>query len=200
MVRHNENEKRTIMSDMKTYQTIFAFIGNFSPIFAIAYIIYLGFILSLWLVPVALTIGCNLIWLNIFSRKSLKNYQSERYKISQVKDIGIDMIAYFLTLSLSLTSILFLSPEKGLTVLAIIMFLVYILFNGNKIMLFNPFLSIFGYNELETETENGISIYLISKIRPPKDQYLNMLRLNDYIYYVDKPHYDSDKNDQLIVT
>ena len=179
---------------MKTYQSAIAFIGNFSPIFGITYIVYIGLVLSWWLILVGLAIASNLIWIVIFSEKNLENYQKEHYKISETRDIGNDVITYFLSYSMALPSILFLPPTKGIFVLLIIMMLVFILFIGNKIMLFNPFLVVFGYYELEVKTENGASFYLISRRKPTRGKELTVLRVHEFIYYL-KGTYDQESND-----
>lgn len=170
---------------MKLYQSILAFIGNFSPIFGITYIVYVGFILSWYLLLVAGAVFCNFIWLQLLSKNYLENKcEHEQYKVTQVEDMGKDVIAYFLSYSITLPSVLFLSPVKGLTVLFIILLLVFILFTNNKIMLFNPFLSARGYYELEAKVNEGTSIYLISKRRIKINEMLDLYRLNEFLYLV----------------
>ena len=169
---------------MKVYQTFLAFVGNFSPIFFITYIVYIGYALSVWLIPVFLSAFCNIIWRQIFSEKNLKNCDKESYKISDTKNIGNDVIAYYLSYSIALPSVLFLQPVKGLLVLAIIMIIIYALSNEAKIMLFNPFLVLFGYKEMEIKTEKGAQIYLISKRRPKMGEELKVSRIHELLYYL----------------
>jgi len=174
---------------MKLYQSILAFIGNFSPIFGITYIVYEGFALSWYLVLVAGTVSCNFIWLQLLKKNYLENKcEHEQYKITRVKDMGKDVIAYFLSYSITLPSVLFLLPARGLAVLFIVLVLVFILFNNNKIMLFNPFLSARGYYELEAEVNGGASIYLISKRRITNNESLDLYRLNEFLYLVHIPY------------
>ena len=154
--------------------------------------------MSWWIIPIALSLASNVIWKNVLGKENLKKCQRERYKISEINNIGNDLIAYFLTYSVSLPSVLFLPPEKGLAVLLIIMVLIFFLFKVNKIMLFTPFLSTLGYYELEVKTEEGASFYLISDRKPVKNEVLDLLRLNGYIYFM-QTNYDSGRIDQLIV-
>lgn len=168
---------------MKLYQSILAYVGNFSPIFGITYIAYVGFVLSLYLLLVAGAILCNLVWLQLLNKKYLENKcEHEQYEVTQVNDMGKDVIAYFLSYSISLPSVLFLSPEKGLFVLLVILILIFILFNNNKVMLFNPFLSARGYYELEAKIKDGPSIFLISKRRIETNKKVNLYRLHEFLY------------------
>jgi len=170
---------------MNSGQSILAFIGNFSPIFIITYIVYVGFALSWYLVFVVCAVFCNLIWIKLLNENYLRNKcEHEQYIVTQFEDMGKDVIAYFLSYSISLPSVLFLSPVKGLSVLFIILLLVFILFNNNKIMLFNPFLSARGFYELEARVNGGTPIYLISKRRIKINEKLDLYRLNEFLYLV----------------
>ena len=96
---------------MKSYEAFLAFIGDFSPVFFITYMVYLGYSLSCWLIPLIIAFLCNLIWIKILGEKELKNSNESReetFEISEVKDIGLDVIAYFLSYSIALPTILFL--------------------------------------------------------------------------------------------
>ena len=171
---------------MKKYAAFLAFIGNFFPVFAITYVVYVGYTLSIWLVPLISTLFFNLIWIKILSRKELmgkRDSSEESYKISEVREIGLDVIAYFLSYSISLPAILFLPPSKGIFILGVMLILVYLLLNSNKIMLFNPFLSVFGYNEFEVRTENGTSFYIISKEKLRAGSDVTVFKIYPYIYY-----------------
>lgn len=170
---------------MKGYQNVMVFIGNFSPIFCIVYIVYIGLLISWWLVFIVLALFSNVIWLFIFSERNLTRCDKQHYKILEYRDIGNDVIAYFLSYSIALPSTLFLSPLKGLAVLLIIMILLYALFNGAKIMFFNPFLVALGFHEMEIKTGNGAIIYLISKRKPIVGEELTLLRLQEYVYYLE---------------
>ena len=168
---------------MKLYQSILAFIGNFSPIFGIAYIVYVGLAVSWYLLLLVCAVSCNFIWLQLLNKNYLENKcEHEQYEVTQVEDMGKDVIAYFLSYSISLPSVLFLSPGKGLLVLLIILLLIFILFNNNKIMLFNPFISARGYYELEAKVKDGPSIYLISKRRIEINEKVNLYRLHEFLY------------------
>ena len=170
---------------MKLYQSVLAFIGNFFPLFAIIYVVYVGFVVSLYLLPLAGIALCNLIWAQLLNKDYLERHsENEHYEVTEIEDMGKDVIAYFLSYSVSLPSVLFLSPDKGLFVLFIALFLIFILFNNNKIMLFNPFLSVKGYHEFEAKIKNGPSIYLISKQRINIDEKLDLYKLNEFLYLV----------------
>lgn len=171
---------------MKDYETLIAFIGNFSPIFGIAYIVYVGIAFNWTLFLVIAAVLFNLIWLKEFGEKNLsKNCDKEHYEVLSVKDIGSDVIAYFLSYSVALPSIFFLDPLKGLIILAIILILTYTLFYGAKIMFFNPFLVAMGYYEIEITTKNKDQIYLISKRKPKVGESITVYMLNDFVYYLD---------------
>lgn len=172
-----------VRGDMKLYQSILVFLGNFSPIFVITYVVYIGFAVTWYLFLLEGSILCNLIWMQLLSKNYLENKcENEQYEVTEIEDMGKDVIAYFLTYSVSLPSVLFLPPEKGLLVLLIILILIFILFNNNKIMLFNPFLSARGYYEFEAKVKNGPSIYLVSKRRIETNKILNLYRLNEFLY------------------
>lgn len=171
---------------MKRYEAFLAFIGNFFPVFAITYVVYVGYNLSVWIVPVILTLSFNLIWVKILGKKELKekpNSSEENYEISEIREMGLDVIAYFLSYSISLPAILFLPPYKGIFILVVMLVLIYLLLNSNKIMLFNPFLSLFGYNEFEVRTENGTSFYIISKEKLKAGSVVKVFKIYPYIYY-----------------
>lgn len=175
---------------MKLYQSVLVFIGNFFPLFAIIYVVYVGFVVSLYLLPLAGSALCILIWAQLLNKNYLeKRCENEHYEVTEIEDMGKDVIAYFLSYSVSLPSVLFLSPDKGLFVLFIILIMIFILFNNNKIMLFNPFLSVKGYYEFEAKIKNGPSIYLISKRRIKTDEKLDLYKLNEFLYLV-KPGYN----------
>jgi hypothetical protein len=171
---------------MKKYAAFLAFIGNFFPVFVITYVVYVGYTLSIWLAPVILTLFFNLIWLRILSKKELMgkpNSSEENYNISEVREMGLDVIAYFLSYSISLPAILFLPPSKGIFILGVMLILIYLLLNSNKIMLFNPFLSVFGYNEFEVRTKTGTPFYIISKEKLKVDSSITVFKIYSYIYY-----------------
>ena len=171
---------------MKKYAAFLAFIGNFFPVFAITYVVYVGYSLSICFAPVILTLFFNLIWLKILSKRELmeKSDSSEEcYKISEVREMGLDVIAYFLSYAISLPAILFLPPLKGIFILVVMLILNYLLINSNKIMLFNPFLSVFGYNEFEVRTINGTTFYIISKEKLKAGSDVTVYKIYPYIYY-----------------
>lgn len=171
---------------MKKYEAILAFIGDFSPVFFITYIVYVGYQLTWWLALLIISFLSNLIWKHILKQKNIGKkgeLTRETFQISDVKDIGNDIIAYFLSYSITLPTIFFLPASKGLLILAVILILVYILFNGNKILLFNPFLSFFGYHEYEIKTVEKSTIYVISKEHLEKNRLINVLKINPFIYY-----------------
>ena len=67
--------------------------------------------------------------------------------------------------------------------MAVILVLVYILVNGNKILLFNPFLSVWGYHEYEVKTKEESTIYIISREHLEENRLINALRIYPFIYY-----------------
>ncbi|WP_298277837.1 hypothetical protein [Ferroplasma sp.] len=171
---------------MKRYEAILAFIGDFSPVFFITYIVYVGYHLTWWIGLLIFSFLSNLIWREILIQKNPEkrlDLSRETFKISDVKDIGNDVIAYFLSYSITLPTIFFLPASKGLLILAVILILVYVLFTGNKVLLFNPFLSVFGYHEYEIKTVEESTIYVISKEHLEKNTLINVLKINPFIYY-----------------
>ena len=162
-----------------------ALIGNFSPIFIMTYIVYIGYSLSIWLVPVILTLFCNLIWIKIFSKKELMgkpNSSEESYNISEVREIDFNIVAYYISYTISFIAILFLPYSKGIFILGAMLILFYILINSNKIMLFNPFLALFGYIMFEVRTKNGTTFYILSKEQLEKGS-VTIYKIDPYIYY-----------------
>ncbi|GGM72767.1 hypothetical protein GCM10007108_08610 [Thermogymnomonas acidicola] len=176
---------------MKGYETGLVFIGNFSPVFLIAYIAYLGYTATWWLLPLAFSFISNIIWIKILNEKIAR----ETFQILDVRDIGLDVIAYFLSYSIALPAILVLPASKGLAILAVILLIVYVVSNGNKVMLFNPFLSAFGYHEYEAKTKAGSTIYVISKERLEENNSITVLKINPFIYYHERVPDTSGKDD-----
>jgi len=161
-----------------------AFIGDFSPVFFIAYIVYLGFVLSLYLIPLLITFLCNLIWLQIFNRKYLeKKCGLEQYEIVHIEDMGKGVISYFLSLTISLYYMVFLSPLKGMIVLFFFMVFIYLIFSTNRIFLFNPFLMARGYYQYEVRTKDGSTIYVISREPMHRLRNITFYRLDEYLYF-----------------
>ncbi len=152
---------------MKWYERIFVFIGDFAPLYLIVYIIYFSFTLNAYFSLVVVPFLCNLVWLFLLSNENLKNSNVQNFELESFEDVGTQMTAYFLSYAISIPSVTIVGGVRGVVVLAIFMSLFFVLFHGNKIMLYNPFLSVFGYKVYKITVVKSPtqvpSTYIISK-------------------------------------
>lgn len=171
------------MTRVNSIERILVFVGNFSPLYLIVYIIYDGFSVSPYLIPLAFTFLANLTWKHILSNNHLKECESQNFTLAKLDDIGPQIIGYFLSYSVSLPSVILIGGSEGMVVLFILMVLIGILFHGNKIMLYNPFLSVFGYRVYKVWPSKGPTVFVISKDRVlEEEEDIKTAKLEDYVY------------------
>ena len=99
--------------------------------------------------------------------------------------MGSQVMGYFLSYALSLPSVVVVGGSRGIIILAILMMLIFILSHSSRIMLYNPFLSVFGFRIYEIEPRTGPHAYILSKGQLlVSDQKITTAQIEDYIYVV----------------
>ena len=180
---------------MKFIERVTTFLGNFSPLFLIVYITYYGLSFNIFLLPITATFLCNLIWLQLLSRRRLDDSHTQFFEVMSARDIGPQVIAYFLSYALSLPSVVVVGGSRGIIILAILMILIFTLSHSSRIMLYNPFLSVVGFRIYEIMPRAGPHAYILSNGQPlVADQKVTAAQIEDYIYVVKKSRKHGKKN------
>jgi hypothetical protein len=170
---------------MRFVYRIIAFMGNFSPLFLVVYVIYFDFQVNLYLFPVSLTFLCNLIWLHILGKRNVTDSHIQDFEVRSANDMGHQVTGYFLSYALSLPAVAIVGGLKGAVILAILLTLVFVLSHGSRIMLFNPFLSVFGYRIFEVELTSGSRAFFLSRDKMiSAEQTMTAAEIEDYVYVV----------------
>lgn len=169
------------------------FIGNLSPLFLILFVIYYGTTYCyIQIILFVSSVLCVFYWKWIlklqYDGKTSKSIKQLDIRVAD--DASSAIITYFLTYAVSLPSVAVIGGLKGIIVLIILLFVIYIVTTENRISLFNPILFVFHYKMYRIETKEQFIGYLIVKIggndRKPNG-ITNAVQIDDFTYIERKP-------------
>lgn len=155
-----------IESLKRNVSRITIFIGDLPPLFFIVYVIYFNTPYSIYtLVVLAVSIAMAFYWkviLNLADDSKDKNVKS--LDIENSSDSTTAILGYFLTYTVSVPSISIIGGAKGLIVLSILLGVIYLVLYENRVILYNPFLSLFKYRMYRIQTKDKADGYILIRV------------------------------------
>lgn len=155
-----------IESLKRNVSRITIFIGDLPPLFLIVYVIYFNTPYSIYtLVILAVSIAMAFYWkviLNLADDSKDKNVKS--LDIENSSDSTTAILGYFLTYTVSVPSISIIGGAKGLIVLSILLGVIYLVLYENRVILYNPFLSLFKYRMYRIQTKDKADGYILIRV------------------------------------
>ena len=155
-----------IESLKRNVSRITIFIGDLPPLFLIVYVIYFNTPYSIYtLVVLAVSIAMAFYWkviLNLADDSKDKNVKS--LDIENSSDSTTAILGYFLTYTVSVPSISIIGGAKGLIVLSILLGVIYLVLYENRVILYNPFLSLFKYRMYRIQTKDKADGYILIRV------------------------------------
>lgn len=183
---------------MNIFGRTILFLGNISPLLLIIDIIYYPHYFLLLITITILFFIFNIYWYKILKdAKEANKTGNEILNISHLNDMGFLVISYFLTYTLSIPSVAIVGGIKGLLILLILLFIIYISLWNSKLLLYNPFLFLFGYKIYQIKTNAGAIGYLLLKKGPIEYEIkgeVKVIRIDDYIYLLKDSYEPADLN------
>ncbi len=190
----------TNMTNMGLTRKIFFYLSNMLPTFIASVIIYglpscssslLNNVFSSVLIAmVVLSFAGFVVWLT-YLRDLNDDETTDEKSVKETKEISSVVSNYILAYAVSVISVSVVGGFKGILLLLVLVIIFGIYAFSWNVMLFNPFLMLFGYRVYWMELEDESTGYFIRKltggpINNPKGNHYPMLQIDSYLYYLNE--------------
>ncbi len=176
-----------IESFKRNVSRITIFLGDLPPLFFIVYIIYFNTPYSTYtLIVLAVSIAMAFYWKVILSlANDSKNRNVKSLDIENASDSTTAILGYFLTYTVSVPSISIIGGVKGLIVLSVLLGVIYLVLYENRVILYNPFLSLFKYRMYHIQTKDKADGYILIRvagINYEPSGFVTAVQIDDFFY------------------
>ncbi len=186
------------MTNIGLFRKIFFYLSNMLPTFIASLIIYglpyesdtpLNNVFSSFLIAMAaISVGGFILWLTYL--ENLNNEQTTDEKsVKETREISSVISSYILAYAVSVISVAVVGGIKGMLLLLVLVTIFGLYALSWNVMLFNPFLMLFGYRVYSMELEDESTGYFIRKItggrvNNPRGNKYSMMQIDSYFYYL----------------
>ena len=138
------------------------FLGDFSPLFAIAYLSLIGLRIDYFpLSLVATSFMMNAVWLHI--KKDAKRYNQREFHVTSIDERGPQYVGYLVSYAAAIPSLMLVGGLKGLLIFAIVMLVIFPSYYLSDILFYNPILAACGYRFYKVKVKEGGEMYVVSE-------------------------------------
>lgn len=138
------------------------FVGDFSPLFAIAYLSFIGLKIDYFpLALVAISFAANAVWLHI--KKDAKRYRHREFHVTSIDERGPQYVGYLVSYAAAIPSLMLVGGIKGLFIFAIVLLVIFPSYYLSDILFYNPILATFGYRFYKVKVKEGGEMYVVSE-------------------------------------
>jgi len=186
------------MTNIGLSRKIFFYLSNMLPTFIASLIIYgipygsntlLNKAFSSFLIAMTAISVCGFIlWLTYLKHLDTDRTTDEK-SVKETREISSVISSYILAYAVSVISVAVVGGLKGMLLLLVLVTIFGLYAFSWNVMLFNPFLMLFGYRVYSMELEDESTGYFIRKItggsvNNPKGNQYSMLQIDSYLYYL----------------
>lgn len=166
---------------MRGFIKIAIFVGDFSPLFAIAYLSFIGlrvdyFPLSL----IAISFATNAIWMYI--EKDAKRYNRREFHVTSIDERGPQYVGYLVSYAAAIPSLVLVGGLRGLLIFAIVMLVVFPSYYFSDILFYNPIMAACGYRFYKVKVKEGGEMYVVSEDVIKPDEKVVVRTITDRTY------------------
>jgi|ACXJ01.1.fsa_nt_gi uncharacterized membrane protein YidH (DUF202 family) len=186
------------MTNIGLSRKIFFYLSNMLPTFIASLIIYgipygsntlLNKAFSSFLIAMTAISVCGFIlWLTYLKHLDTDRTTDEK-SVKETREISSVISSYILAYAVSVISVAVVGGLKGMLLLLVLVTIFGLYAFSWNVMLFNPFLMLFGYRVYSMELEDESTGYFIRKItggpvKNPRSNKYSMLQIDSYFYYL----------------
>lgn len=166
---------------MRGFIKLVIFIGDFSPLFLIAYLSYIG--LKLDIAPLSFVVTSfllNGVWFQI--KRDTRRYNKREFYVSDIDERGPQYIGYLVSYAAAVPSLLVVGGIKGILIFAIVLFVIFPSYYLGDILFYNPVLAVFGYRFYKVKVKEGGEMYVVSEKVIRSDEKVVVRMITDRTY------------------